>query len=106
MPIATCAPGWPCRPQVLPPLLVELRSPDLAPLVLPVVLRIATRQAPDDFAEATLPALRPLLVGGSGEALLLLVREADALDAACPRALAAGVVPPLLARALEHGAQP
>lgn len=45
-------------PQVLPPLLLELRDASLQPTLLPIVLKIVQTQEPGEFADATLPALK------------------------------------------------
>lgn len=48
----------PPGPQVLPPLLGELRDAQLQPTLLPIVLNIIKDQPPGEFADATLPALK------------------------------------------------
>eukprot|EP00887_Chlorella_sp_A99_P006890 scaffold2.g6890.t1 len=121
---------------VLPPLLGELRSAELLPALLPVVLKIVALQArsilyqcldaaaflpadsaaplalqpPADFADVTLPALAPLLASATGDALLLLVQNAELLARAGGARPpgggpppAAALLPALLARAAEHG---
>ena len=45
-------------PQVLPPLLQELRTAELVPIILPIVLKILPQQDGAEFVEASLPALR------------------------------------------------
>jgi hypothetical protein len=88
---------------VLPPLLQELRDVSLQPVLLPIVLRIVRQQDPAEFADASLPALRPLLASAAGETLLLLVQHAELLQGCMPPAVAAQVIPALLVRAAEHG---
>ena len=44
--------------QVLPPLLQELRTPELVPIILPIVLKILPQQDGAEFVETSLPALR------------------------------------------------
>lgn len=89
--------------KVLPPLLQELRSEDLQPLLLPLVLRMVECQDSSEFAEVMLPTLRPLLASAQGEALLLLTQHAALLGRAAPKAVAAEMVPQLLVRAAEKG---
>lgn len=48
----------PLNPQVLPPLLGELRDAQLQPTLLPIILAIVKDQPPGEFADATLPALK------------------------------------------------
>lgn len=45
-------------PQVLPPLLGELRDAQLQPTLLPIIMSIVKDQPPGEFADATLPALK------------------------------------------------
>ncbi len=52
--------GGHARPQVLPPLLAELRNEKLQALVLPLVLNIIPSQGAQDFMDWTLPALQPI----------------------------------------------
>ncbi|PRW61454.1 SCY1 2 [Chlorella sorokiniana] len=91
------------RYKVLPPLLGELRDTQLQPTLLPIILTIVKDQPPGEFADATLPALKPLLTSASGETLLLLVQNAELLAKAMPPAAAAEVLPTLLVRAAQHG---
>ena len=64
--------------RVLPPLLVELRTPQLQPLVLPIILQLCERQTPGDFTNYTLPYLAPLLESASGATLGTVLRHASA----------------------------
>ena len=61
--------------RVLPPLLVELRTPQLQPLVLPIILQLCERQTPGDFTNYTLPYLAPLLESASGATLGTVLRS-------------------------------
>ena len=64
--------------RVLPPLLVELRTPQLQPLVLPIILQLCERQEPRDFSQHTLPHLAPLLETATGATLGAILRYAGA----------------------------
>ena len=61
--------------RVLPPLLTELRTPELQPLVLPLILNLAERQTPEDFSEWTLPHLAPLLATATGHTLGTILKS-------------------------------
>ena len=67
------------RHRVLPPLLVELRTQQLQSMVLPLILTLSARQSPEDFTASTLPALSPVLVEASGDALLAILRAVPTL---------------------------
>ena len=64
--------------RVLPPLLAELRTPQLQPLVLPIILQLCERQEPRDFSQHTLPHLAPLLETATGATLGEILRYAGA----------------------------
>lgn len=64
--------------RVLPPLLTELRTPELQPLVLPLILNLAERQTPTDFSEWTLPHLAPLLATATGHTLGTILKSTAA----------------------------
>ena len=64
--------------RVLPPLLTELRTPELQPLVLPLILNLAERQTPEDFSEWTLPHLAPLLATATGHTLGTILKSTAA----------------------------
>ncbi|GAB4813447.1 hypothetical protein N2152v2_000493 [Parachlorella kessleri] len=91
------------RLKVLPPLLQELRSEELQPLLLPIVLKLVECQDSTQFADDTLPTLRPLLSTAKGEALLLLTQQAGLLARVAPKGAGEALVPQLLVRAAEHG---
>ena len=63
------------RYRVLPPLLTELRTPQLQSLVLPLILELAERQDAEDFAAFTLPHLAPLLRDATGSTLGVILRS-------------------------------
>ncbi|MED6130547.1 SCY1-like protein 2 A [Stylosanthes scabra] len=65
------------RYKVLPPLCAELRNVVIQPMILPMVLTIAESQDKNDFENATLPALVPVLSSASGDTLLLLVKHSE-----------------------------
>ncbi|KAL6784464.1 hypothetical protein ACKKBF_B01895 [Auxenochlorella protothecoides x Auxenochlorella symbiontica] len=94
------------RTLVLPPVLGELHNAALAPTLVPLVMRLMASQSPEEAAEVTLPALRPLARGATGATLGALVAAAPALQAALPRAAAAGLVPGLLARGMAPETPP
>ena len=64
--------------RVLPPLLTELRTPELQPLVLPLILNLAERQTPEDFSDWTLPHLAPLLATATGHTLGTILKSTAA----------------------------
>ncbi|KAA3468436.1 SCY1-like protein 2 isoform X1 [Gossypium australe] len=65
------------RYKVLPPLCAELRNLVMQPLILPMVLMIAESQDKDDFKLVTSPVLMPVLSNAAGEAMLLLLKNAE-----------------------------
>jgi SCY1-like protein 2 len=69
------------RYRVLPPLLTELRTPQLQALVLPLILDLAERQDPEDFTAFTLPHLAPLLTQATGPTLGTILRSTAAFAA-------------------------
>ena len=64
--------------RVLPPLLTELRTPELQPLALPLILNLAERQTSEDFSEWTLPHLAPLLATATGHTLGTILKSTAA----------------------------
>ena len=87
---------------VLPPLLQELRTKELQAATLPIVMKILKVQSPEDFTDITLPALKPLLEGASGDTLLQLTQAAPLFQAAAGgKGKAASLIPSLLLRALK-----
>lgn len=58
-----------------------------------------------DFADYTLPALEPICASASGDALLVLVKNAALLAKAMSRQATASTLVPLLARAADQGEQ-
>jgi SCY1-like protein 2 len=86
------------RYRVLPPLLTELRTPQLQTLVLPLILELAERQDPEDFTGFTLPHLTPLLERATGATLLSILRSTAAFAAriTCPEVFEARVLPAVL----------
>ncbi|MBA0729971.1 hypothetical protein Golax_025969 [Gossypium laxum] len=65
------------RYKVLPPLCAELRNLVMQPLILPMVLMIAESQDKNDFKLVTSPVLMPVLSNAAGEAMLLLLKNAE-----------------------------
>ncbi|KAG4135999.1 hypothetical protein ERO13_D08G251000v2 [Gossypium hirsutum] len=65
------------RYKVLPPLCAELRNLVMQPLILPMVLMIAESQDKNDFKFVTSPVLMPVLSNAAGEAMLLLLKNAE-----------------------------
>ncbi|KAH1105633.1 hypothetical protein J1N35_009401 [Gossypium stocksii] len=65
------------RYKVLPPLCAELRNLVMRPLILPMVLMIAESQDKNDFKLVTSPVLMPVLSNAAGEAMLLLLKNAE-----------------------------
>ncbi|KAG8487248.1 hypothetical protein CXB51_020579 [Gossypium anomalum] len=63
--------------KVLPPLCAELRNLVMQPLILPMVLMIAESQDKNDFKLVTSPFLMPVLSNAAGEAMLLLLKNAE-----------------------------
>ena len=86
------------RHRVLPPLLTELRTPQLQSLVLPLILELAERQDADDFTSFTLPHLAPLLNQATGSTLGTILRSTAAFAArvTSPEAFEASVLPAVL----------
>ncbi|KAG4189566.1 hypothetical protein ERO13_A08G230600v2 [Gossypium hirsutum] len=65
------------RYKVLPPLCAELRNLVMQPLILPIVLMVAESQDKNDFKLVTSPVLMPVLSNAAGEAMLLLLKNAE-----------------------------
>jgi len=89
--------------QILPALLRELRTVELQAAALPLVLQLLQRQGAEDFQEVTLPALKPLIEGATGDTLLQLTRSSPLFLNATAKGAAAQLVPKLLLRALQDG---
>lgn len=86
------------RYRVLPPLLTELRTPQLQPLVLPLILELTEGQAPEDFTAFTLPHLGPLLANATGPTLGTILRSTPAFAKliSSPEVFEANVLPAVL----------
>ena len=93
-------------PQVMPPLLSELRTEALAGTVVPLVLCILRKQSKQDFQATTLPALIPLITSASGETMMHLLRGGDTLVAHMSRTDIDSSIVPLVCRALDSGVTP
>ena len=87
---------------VLPPLLQELRTKELQGTALPIVMKIIKIQSSEEFADVSLPALKPLLDNATGEMLVQLTQAASLFQSATSgKGGAVQLVPKLLVRSLQ-----